>query len=116
MPIIKSARKRVRIAKKAAIRNSKTKRNLRDALKSFAKALSAGKPAEIVKAQSAAASAIDQAAKKNVIHKNKAARQKARLSAQAKQAGASPPKLSAKVSGAMPKSQLPKKPPLQKPK
>ncbi|HMH31173.1 MAG TPA: 30S ribosomal protein S20, partial [Methylomirabilota bacterium] len=37
MPIIKSAKKRVRTAKKATIRNSKTKRSLKTALKSFAK-------------------------------------------------------------------------------
>lgn len=109
MPIIKSARKRVRLAKKAAIRNSKTKRNLRDALKGFAKAVSTGKPVEIVKAQSAAASAIDHAAKKNVIHKNKAARQKARLSAQAKKAGAKPAKALAKKSPAI-KAKTTKKP------
>lgn len=90
MPIIKSARKRVKVAKKAAVRNSKTKRTLREALKSFAKVLESGKSAEIQKAQSAAVSAIDRAAKKNVLHKNKAARAKASLASQAKKAGVKP--------------------------
>lgn len=86
MPIIKSAKKRVKIASKANIRNSKTRRKLRDTLKEFARVLTSGKADEIAKAQKAAESAIDTAAKKNVIHKNKAARQKARLAAKAKAA------------------------------
>jgi small subunit ribosomal protein S20 len=87
MPIIKSAKKRVKVAAKASTLNTKTKRNLRSALKAFAKALEAGKPAEISKAQSEAISALDKATKKAVIHKNKAARQKSKLAAQAKAAG-----------------------------
>lgn len=86
MPIIKSAKKRVKIAAKANVRNSKTRRKLRDTLKEFARALTSGKAVEIAKAQKAAESAIDTAAKKNVIHKNKAARQKAKLAAKAKAA------------------------------
>lgn len=86
MPIIKSARKRVRTAKKAHVRNYKTKRSMREAIKSFVKVLDGGKPAEIGKAQAEAMSAIDKAAKKNIIHKNKAAREKARLAARAKAA------------------------------
>lgn len=101
MPIIKSARKRVKVAKKAAVRNSKTKRSLREALKTFAKLLESGKPAEVQKAQAAAVSAIDRAAKKNVIHKNKAARAKASLAAQAKKAGVK----AAKAKSSKPKAQ-----------
>jgi small subunit ribosomal protein S20 len=87
MPIIKSAKKRVKVSQKATIRNVKTKRSLRDALKEFAKALQDGKPAEIAKAEREALSAIDKAAKKAVIHKNKAARKKAQIAAQAKATG-----------------------------
>lgn len=90
MPIIKSARKRVKVAAKANSRNARTRRDMREALKAFAKALEGGKPAEVSKAQNAAASALDTAAKKAVIHKNKAARQKARLAAAAKKAGLKP--------------------------
>ena len=95
MPIIKSAKKRVKVAAKANARNVKTKRELRERLKAFAKALTAGKADQIAKAQREAVSAIDKAAKKNVIHKNKAARQKASLSAKAKAAGAKPAKVTA---------------------
>lgn len=88
MPIIKSAKKRVRVANKAAIRNSKTKRSLKSALKVFHKVASAGgkKTAE---AQSKAQSELDKAVKKGVIHKNKAARQKSKLAAKAKATGTS---------------------------
>jgi small subunit ribosomal protein S20 len=96
MPIIKSAKKRVKISAKARSRNSRTRRNMRSALKDFARALEAGKPAEIAKAQNMAVSTLDIAAKKAVIHKNKAARFKSRLSQQAKKAGSKPIKTAVK--------------------
>jgi small subunit ribosomal protein S20 len=108
MPIIKSAKKRVKVAEKANIRNSKAKRSLREALKEFAKAVQSGKEADIAKAERAAISAIDQAAKKAVIHKNKASRKKAQVSAQAKASGAKPAKTTAKK--AAPKSSAKKAP------
>jgi small subunit ribosomal protein S20 len=80
MPIIKSAKKRVKVANKAAIRNSKTKRSLRGALKSFTKSPSA-------KSHSAVQKEVDKAVKKGVIHKNKAARLKSRSAAKAKASG-----------------------------
>lgn len=92
MPIIKSAKKRVRVSEKATIRNVKVKRNVREAIKAFAKALQGGKADEIAKAERAAMSAIDQAAKKAVLHKNKAARKKSQLAAQSKAAGVKPAK------------------------
>ncbi len=85
MPIIKSAKKRVRTANKAAVRNSKTKRSLKSALKTFHKSVSGGK-ADTAKAQSE----LDKAVKKGIIHKNKAARQKKALAAKAKASGAKP--------------------------
>ncbi len=90
MPIIKSAKKRVRVSEKASVRNAKTKRTLREAVKSFHKALATGKKAEVQTTHKQAVSAIDTAAKKNVIHKNKAARKKSQLSAAAKAAGVAP--------------------------
>ena len=83
MPIIKSAKKRVKTAKKAAVRNSKTKRSLKSALKLFTKKTDA-------KSHAGAQSALDKAAKKGVMHKNKVARAKKQLAAQAKAAGAKP--------------------------
>ena len=94
MPIIKSAKKRVKVAERARARNLRAKRSLRAALKAFAKAVEGGKPAEIQKAQSEAVSALDTAVKKAIMHKNKAARQKSALAAQAKAAGAKPAKSS----------------------
>lgn len=118
MPIIKSARKRVKVAAKARARNVRTKRNLREALKAFTKAVEAGKAADILVAEHDAVSAIDVAAKKNVIHKNKAARQKAALAARAKAAGAKPGKATSKKApskaAAKPKT-VAKKPAAKKP-
>jgi small subunit ribosomal protein S20 len=80
MPIIKSAKKRVRVSNKAAVRNSKTKRSLRTAFKTFAKTPSASSHAD-------AQSNLDKAVKKGIIHKNKAARLKKQAAAAAKAAG-----------------------------
>lgn len=95
MPIIKSAKKRVRTARRAAARNSKTRRNLKSALKIFA-----AKPS--AKSHSSAQSALDKAAKKGVIHKNKAARLKRGASAKAKAAGVKPTKATAKPAAKKP--------------
>lgn len=86
MPIINSAKKRVRTAQKAAVRNAKTKRSLKDAVKSFAKALTGGKKVSEVHAK--AQSELDKAGKKGVMHKNKVARKKRQLARAAKAAGA----------------------------
>lgn len=88
------------MAQKANLRNVKTKRSMREALKAFSKALAAGKPADIAEAQKTAVSALDMAAKKDVIHKNKAARAKARLASQAKMAGVKAGKTAAKPKAA----------------
>lgn len=96
MPIIKSAKKRVRVASRARARNNRVKRQLREALKAFAAAIEEGKPAEIAKAERQAASALDTAAKKAVMHKNKAARRKSQLSAAAKAKGVKPAATKAK--------------------
>lgn len=80
MPIIKSAKKRVRTAKKATIRNNKARRGLKNALNVFAKKPSAS-------LHSAAQSKLDKAVKRGIIHKNKAARLKKQAAAKAKAAG-----------------------------
>lgn len=83
MPIIKSAKKRVRVARKATVRNAKTKRSLRTALKNFAAKASGS-------SHSKAQSALDKAGKKGLLHKNKVARKKRQLAAAAKKAGVKP--------------------------
>lgn len=113
MPIIKSAKKRVKVSQKANLRNVKTKRSMREAIKAFSRVLASGSPADIAEAERKAVSAIDQAAKKAVIHKNKAARQKSALSAKAKAAGA---KRTAKKSAAKaPAKKVAAKPATKKP-
>jgi len=86
MPIIKSAKKRVRTAEKAAIRNSKTKRSLKGAIKAFHKAITGSDKKITVDAHGQAQSALDKAGKKNVMHKNKIARKKSQLAKAAKAA------------------------------
>lgn len=117
MPIIKSAKKRVRVATKATVRNSKTKRLLKNALKVFAR-----KPAGAN--QSKAQSAVDTAVKKGLVHKNKAARMKKQMAAQAKAAGVKPtaaakkaasPKPAAKKAPAKAAKSPAKKPAAKKP-
>lgn len=103
MPIIKSAKKRVRVASKAAIRNSKTKRSLRTAIKAFHANITA-------KNADSAQSALDIAVKKGVIHKNKAARKKKQLAAKAKNAKATPVKKAAPEKKAAVKKPAAKKP------
>jgi len=112
MPIIKSAKKRVRVANKAAVRNSKTKRSLKSAVKAFHKALTSSQKdasTELRKAQSS----LDKAGKKNVMHKNKVARKQRQLSRAAKAAGLAAPKAPAKKPAA--KKPAAKKPAAKKP-
>jgi ribosomal protein S20 len=111
MPIIKSAIKRV---KQAAVRNERnvaTKRAIKAAVKAFEAKPSA---ATLSKAQSE----IDKAVKKNLIHKNTAARRKANLSKAAKTAkvklsAAAPKKPAVKPAAA--KKPAAKKPAAKKP-
>lgn len=72
MPIIKSAKKKLRQDKKRQARNLIVKKKYKEALKVAQK-----KPTK--KNLKQAFSIIDKAAKKGIIHKNKAARLKAKL-------------------------------------
>ena len=94
MPIIKSAKKRVRVARKQTSQNVRTKKSFRSAIKAFQAVITGG--TKVNESQKKAQSAIDTAVKKGVLSKNKAARQKSRLNAQAKAAGDSKPKTTAK--------------------
>lgn len=80
MPIIKSAKKRMRQTIKATARNVRLKRDIRTAVKAFE-----AKPSS--KALSAVQSQFDVAVKKNLLEKNTAARRKARYARLAKEAG-----------------------------
>lgn len=115
MPIIKSAKKRVRVTAKATARNVKTKKLVKGSVKQLRV-----KPNQA--ALSKAQSAIDTAVKKGLIHKNKAARKKSRLAADAKKAGVklgkSPVKKTATKAVTSPKAKkpVPKKAATKKPK
>ncbi|MEK7602774.1 MAG: 30S ribosomal protein S20 [Patescibacteria group bacterium] len=106
MPIIKSAKKRVKVTKKAAARNSKTKRTLRSALKNFQASLSGGKATGT---HNQAQSALDKAAKKGILHKNKVARKKRQLAAKAKAAGIKPASSVKKTTAKKPATKSPAK-------
>ncbi len=88
MPIIKSAKKRMVQAEKHRLQNVRTKKSMRESVKAFIATLEGKSPAKVSEAYKEAQSAIDTAVKKNIIHKNTAARKKAALSAKAKAAGA----------------------------
>lgn len=79
MPIIKSAKKRVKIAEKKTLRNRMNRSTLRTAIKRFENAIANNDldsaKVELTKAEST----IDKSVKKGIIHKNNAARKKSRL-------------------------------------
>lgn len=79
MPIIKSAKKRVRQSEKRQELNYGVRRKLKTAIKDFMDLIKAGKVKEASEFMPQAQKAIDMAAKKNIIHKNTANRRKSRL-------------------------------------
>src|SRR5580704_2325788 len=89
MPIIKSAKKRVRVAKKAMARNVRTKRSVKSAIKTLQASLT-GSKAKAPEALRKAQSELAKAGKKRVMHKNKVARKQSQLARAAKAAGIKP--------------------------
>ena len=87
MPNIKSQKDRVVQAKKEAAHNKAIKSNLKTVVKKADAAISAG-AADMDTQVRAAASAIDKAAGKGVLHKNTASRKVARLAKAAHKAAA----------------------------
>lgn len=75
MPRIKSAKKRMRQAESAMARNRTQRSQLRSAIKKVRSATAD----DAVAAYAAAIKVIDRAGRKNLIHRNAAARQKSRL-------------------------------------
>ncbi|WP_291580509.1 30S ribosomal protein S20 [Clostridium sp. UBA6640] len=79
MANIKSAQKRIKVAKTKTLRNTMIKSALKTKIKKFEVAV-ANKNVEEAKANySVVVKALDMAASKGIIHKNKAARKKSRL-------------------------------------
>ena len=75
MPRIKSAKKRMRQAKVATARNRTQRSQLRTAVKKVRSVTGTEADAAFLEAQTL----IDRAGRKNLIHRNTAARQKSRL-------------------------------------
>lgn len=84
MANIKSAIKRARQNDKLRLRNASARSMYRTYVKNVVKAIEAKQPEEAKVAFQKAQPVIDKAAKKGLIHLNKAARIKSRLSAQIK--------------------------------
>jgi small subunit ribosomal protein S20 len=76
-----SARKRARQSEQQRQHNASLRSELRTAVKNVRKAIEAGDKPAAQGVFRSAASTIDSIADKNIIHKNKAARHKSRLSA-----------------------------------
>jgi len=79
LPNIKSALKRVHVTSVKNLRNRMVKSQMRTAMRNFETAIAAGNADEAKALYPAAASQVDRAASKGVIHKNAASRQKARM-------------------------------------
>jgi len=73
------ARKRVRQAERSRLRNVGQRSGMRTAVKQVQGAVAGGDKAGAASALKMAVSALDKACSKGLIHKNKAARDKARL-------------------------------------
>ena len=79
MANIKSAKKRAKTNEKRRLRNRARKNVIKSNIKKFYKGVEDGNKDEAKEAYNVAAKKLDQAASKNVIHKNKAARKKSQL-------------------------------------
>lgn len=85
MPITRNAKKALRVSEKKNAINVRTKKNLKEGVKSLEKLVNAKNWKEAKTSLSEAYSAIDKAAKNGIIKKNTASRKKARLSKMSKE-------------------------------
>jgi small subunit ribosomal protein S20 len=81
---IKSAKKRVIVSERNRVQNVAQRSAMRTAVKKVVALIAAGKKDEAKEAFNNAQVLLDRAASNGLIHKNKAARHKSRLSAQIK--------------------------------
>lgn len=121
MPIIKSAKKRMKQTAVRRSRNQNTKRSLRAEIKLLTAAIDAKDGKKAAQQLKKVQSNLDKSVKKNLLKKNTAARKLARLSEQVKALGAKPapadkktaPKTAKKTTAA--KKPAVKKTPVKKP-
>lgn len=88
MPVIESAKKRMRTNEKRRMRNMQIKSAMRTAMKKVEKEVESGDVAAAKTAYREAAKRLDKAVKSGVIHKNKAARHKSKLAKKINELGA----------------------------
>ena len=79
MPNIKSAKKRVLVTKTRTLQNKMFKTELKTDIKKYQAAVAAGDTALAQETYKVAVKKIDQAAARNIIHKNAAARKKSQF-------------------------------------
>ena len=79
MPNIKSAKKRVIVTNTKTLQNKMFKSELKTDIKKYQAAVAAGDTALAQETYKAAVKKIDQAAARNIIHKNAAARKKSQF-------------------------------------
>ncbi len=79
MPIIKSSIKRVKVAEKRQKRNIITKKKYKELIKKFIKLIGEDKIKEAQDLLPRVQKTVDMATKKNLLHKNNAARKKSQL-------------------------------------
>ena len=79
LPNIKSAKKRVLVAEVRNARNKANKSALKTAIKKFEAAAADGDRTEAEATYKVAVKAVDKAAAKGLMHKNKAARKKSQM-------------------------------------
>ena len=80
MPQRRTAKKELRKTKKRREKNLQAKAKVKSVVKNFKKSLQSGDAASRKKELSKVYETLDKAAKKKIIHPNKAARKKSRLS------------------------------------
>jgi small subunit ribosomal protein S20 len=76
---IKSAIKRIRVSERKRTQNKPIRTAAKTYVSKAEKSIAAGKPDDAAAAVGSAMSALDKAAEKGIIHRNNAARRKARL-------------------------------------
>jgi ribosomal protein S20 len=118
MPIIKSAKKRMKQTAVRRARNQNTKRSLRAEMKVLVAAIEAKDGKKAAEALKKVQSNLDKTVKKNIIKKNAAARKMSRLTDQVKALGAKPAPAAKKAvpkATAKPAAKAPAKKPAAKP-
>lgn len=79
MANIKSAKKRIKVTEKKTLRNKMIKSALKTTIKKYDVVLTEGNKEEALVSFNNVAKALDMAASKGIVHKNKASRTKSRL-------------------------------------